>query len=261
MLRVLHLTDTHVVATEEVGDAPQTFAGAIHRTQGRTTTELLRLVLDTVAVEGFEPDLLLHTGDAVDDGEAESYTVLREELDSVGAGAMVLVAGNHDRADLLDQAFGQDTAEVQCTDLGEWQVVTVDTSAFGRDHGEVSADALVALDAVLSTAAGHVVVGLHHPPITPCPEPSCALQHADELLATIDRHPNVQAVVSGHLHVTEDHERNGVAYLLSPSSCHQLHHDHPLRDHNKEPTPVGTRLLELHPDGRVDSRILWVDPI
>jgi 3',5'-cyclic AMP phosphodiesterase CpdA len=261
MLRVLHLTDTHVVGTEEVSDTPKTFAGAVAQIQGRTTTESLRLVLDTVAVDGFEPDLVLHTGDAADDGEPGSYVVLRKEIDSIGAGKVVVVAGNHDRAADFGRAFGRKVTGVQTTDLGEWQVVTVDTSAFGRDHGEIDATAQTALDAALSAATGHVLIGLHHPPLNPCPEPSCELRQGDELLAIIDRHPKVRAVVSGHLHVTEDRERNGVAYLLSPSTCHQLHHDHPLREHNREPTPVGTRLLELHDDGRIDSQIRWLDPI
>ncbi len=258
MLRVLHLTDTHVVATEEVSDAPQSFAGAVARIQGRSTTESLRLVLDAVAVEGFEPDVLLHTGDAADDGDPASYVILRDELETIGAGTVVVVAGNHDRADVMGAAFGTEPASVSSTDLDGWQVVTVDTSAYGRDHGEIDADALAALDAALDAATGHVLVGLHHPPVNPCPEPSCELRQADDVLAIVDRHPNVRAVVSGHLHVTEDNDRGGVAYLLSPSTCLQLEHEHPLRVTNRQPTPVGARLLELHDDGRVDSRIVWI---
>ncbi len=258
MIRVLHLTDTHVVAAEELTDPPQSFAGAVARIQGRSTTESLRLVLDAVAIEGFEPDLLLHTGDAADDGEPASYVVLREELDTIGAAHTVVVAGNHDRADELGAAFDQSAATVRTADLDEWQVVVVDTSAFGRDHGDVSDVALVALDDALGAASGHVLIGLHHPPVNVCPDPSCALRSADAVLGVLDRHPNVRAVVSGHLHVVDDLERNGVAYLLSPSTCLQLQHEHPLREHNRQPSPVGARLLELQDDGRVDSRLLWV---
>jgi Icc protein len=256
MLRVLHLTDTHVVATE-AEQPPASFADAVASIQGRTTTELLRSVVDAVLADGFDPDLVLHTGDATDDGEPASCAVLRRELDALGA-PVVAVPGNHDRADLLAQAFDREAVDVRSVDLGAWQVVAVDCAEFGRGNGELGPDALAALDAALDAASGHVLIGLHHPPISVCSDPYCQLLPADEVLALIDRHPNVRAVVSGHLHVTDAIERGGVAYLLSPSTCLQLRHEHPLQEHNRTPTPLGARLLELHDDGRVESRLLWV---
>ena len=252
MLRVLHLTDTHVVATED----PATFSGAVAGIQGRTTTELLRTVLDAVAAEGFAPDLVLHTGDASDDGDAASYAVLRRELDAMAA-PVAVVPGNHDHADLLAQAFGHEPVDVRAIDLGPWQVVAVDCAEFDRGNGELDADALAALAAALDAASGYVIIGLHHPPISACTDPYCQLLPADEVLALIDRHPKVRAVVSGHLHLAEDIDRHGVAFLLSPSTCMQLRHEHPLQLNNRAPTPVGARLLELHDDGRVVSRLLW----
>ncbi len=257
MIRVLHLTDTHVVAAEDLARPPSTFAGAVAAVQGRSTSDLLRLVLDAVTTDGFDPDVVLHTGDAADDGEPASYVRLRELLGAIDA-PVLAVAGNHDRADQLAVALGQEPDAVRSTDLDGWRLVLLDTSIYDRDHGEVLPDALEAFEQAIATAPGAVLVGLHHPPISACDEPSCQLRQADAVLAILDRDPNVRAVVSGHLHVTDDIHRNGVDYLLSPSSCLQLHHHHPLREHNTTPTPVGARLLELHDDGRVSSRLLWV---
>lgn len=256
MLRVLHLTDTHVVAVEDAGDPPATFAGAVARVQGRSTTTSLRAVLDAVAAEGFVPDLVLHTGDAADDGDDASYAVLRTLLDEIGA-PVLAVAGNHDRAPALAAALQQPSGPVHHRDLGGWRIVGVDTAAFERDHGELDPAALAAFDAVLAGAPGPTLVGLHHPPISVCAKPGCQLRQADAVRAAIERHPSVRAVVSGHLHVTDEIERDGTTYLLSPSTALQLRHEHPLPAHNKAPTPVGARLLELHDDGQVASRICW----
>lgn len=256
MLRVLHLTDTHVVALQDDADPPATFAGAVARVQGRTTTASLRAVLDAVAQEGFVPDLVLHTGDAADDGAEASYAVLRTLLDELGA-PVLAVAGNHDRATALAAALDQPPGRVHHVDMDGWRIVGVDTAAFDRDHGELDPPSLAALDDALASAPGPTLVGLHHPPIAVCAKPGCQLRQADEVRATIDRHPRVRAVVSGHLHVTDEIERHGTTYLLSPSTAVQLRHEHPLPAHNREPTPVGARLLELHDDGRVASRICW----
>jgi hypothetical protein len=42
------------------------------------------------------------------------------------------------------------------------------------------------------------------------------------LLAVIDRHPTVRAVLWGHIHQVFDATRNGVRYLGSPSTCIQF---------------------------------------
>lgn len=266
MLTVLHLTDTHVVGVEDVTEPPDSFAGAVAAIQGRTTTELLRAVLAEVAAAGIVPDLVLHTGDATDDGEAASYAVLHEVL--AGFGVPVLaVAGNHDHAAPLaaavDDEPGEDVSDpapaVHWVDQAGWRIVGVDTSAFARAHGDLDAAGLDRLEEALAGAPGPVLVGMHHPPLNICPDPSCALRGADGVLAVLDRHPAVRAVVSGHLHATDDLERHGTAYLLSPSTCLQLRHQHPLRLHNQAPTPVGARVLELHDDGRVTSRVVWAD--
>ena len=71
----------------------------------------------------------------------------------------------------------------------------------------------------------------------------------------------VRAVASGHTHVADDQEHDGIAFLLSPSTCLQLRHDHPLPEHNQERTAIGARVIDLHDDGTVSSQLIWAaDP-
>jgi Icc protein len=256
VLCVLHLTDTHIVATEDDPATPKSFAGAVAQVQGRTTTETLRAVLAAVADAGIVPDLVLHTGDVADDGAAESYAAIRDVLAEVGAPAIV-VPGNHDDHMALAAALDQDPAAVRWVDLGGWRILAIDSAIPDEDHGSLSETTLAAVDAALEAAPGPVLIGVHHPPHSVCPDPSCRLEEAPELVEILSRHPGVRAVVSGHLHVTEEHEHDGILYLLSPSTALQLRHEHPLPEHNDAPTPVGARVVELHDDGTVTSDVIW----
>lgn len=257
MLRVLHLTDTHLVAAEDDPEAPpRSFAGAVRRLQGRTTRQTLEAVLAAVAAAGVVPDVVLHTGDVVDDGSVEGCIVVHEMLAALGA-TVLAVPGNHDEAGMLAKVFGHDPVPVRSLDLGGWRIVAVDTAVAGQGHGGLTADGLAALDACLASASGPVLIGLHHPPRSVCSDPYCQLDQAPELLAIVRRHPGVRAIVPGHLHVTADHEHDGVAFLLSPSTALQLRHDHPLPENNVAPTPVGARVVDLHDDGTLTTEVIW----
>ncbi len=256
MPRVLHLTDTHVVAHDTGTDRPDSFAGAVAQVQGRTTGQLLAAVLKAVAAAGVEPDVVLHTGDVTDDGQADSYRTVRDQLAPLGVPVLIM-PGNHDEPTALAATFGHEPAELRWTDVGAWRIVTLNTSVQDQDHGNLSPSALAELDTLLGVADRPVLLGLHHPPHSVCPEAACQLEQAPELLEVIRRHPVVRAVASGHTHVADDQEHDGIAFLSSPSTCLQLRHDHPLPENNQEPTAIGARVIDLHDDGTVSSHVIW----
>jgi Icc protein len=72
----------------------------------------------------------------------------------------------------------------------------------------------------------------------------------------LDVSPRVRGVVWGHVHQLHDSQRNGVRLLGTPSSCFQFAPflDQPALD---ERGP-GWRWIELHPDGRIATRVQWV---
>jgi Icc protein len=251
--RLLHISDTHIVAREDDDPVPHNLAAAVHRMSGRTTTEALDIVLDYVADEGFTPDVLVHTGDVVDTPDPAAYAVAARLLEQVDAPALV-TAGNHDDSALLADAFGG----AQTTEIGGWTVMLLDSRVEGTESGAIGAAALAWLDDALAATGAHVLIGLHHPPLSGCGDPRCQLQDGYQLLTVLDRYPNVRGVLSGHLHWADEIERGGVRYLLGPSTCIQLKHRHPLPTNNPDPTFFGARLLELHGDGRITSELVWV---
>jgi Icc protein len=83
------------------------------------------------------------------------------------------------------------------------------------------------------------------------------LENAPEFLATIDRHPNVRAVVWGHVHQSYDALRKGVRLLATPSTCAQF-----LAladDFAVDPRPPAYRTLELRADGSLLTEVVWLD--
>jgi len=244
------VSDTHLVAN---GDEQGTsLAASYHQMAGRSTADALGAVLAVVAGAGFDPVLVAHTGDVVDRADRDSYELAGRMLAALGA-PTVAVAGNHDEPGLLTAALGAD----QVFERDGWSVVLVETRVPGHHGGAVGAAGLRWLEQRLSSTDTHVVIGLHHPPISSCADPDCMLADRHEFFAVLDRHPNVRAVLSGHLHATGEAARRGVPYLLAPSTCLQLRHIHPLAEHNRAPTPVGARVIELGHDGRIRSEVLW----
>jgi 3',5'-cyclic AMP phosphodiesterase CpdA len=252
VVSLLQITDSHVVATEAADGAPPSLAEAVQTISGRTTTKALEKVLERITTVGFNPNLLVHTGDVVDTANAASYAVAARILERMGV-PMLAVSGNHDEPHQLAAAFGE-TKTYECE---QWLIVLVDSRIQGAECGMLGHDTLAWLDERLTSTDAHVLIGLHHPPLSVCGNPDCGLLDSHEMLDVLDRHPNVRGVISGHLHLADEIERREVRYLLSPSTCMQLRHRHPLPDNNRTPTRIGARVLELQADGHILSEIIW----
>jgi Icc protein len=250
-VRLLHVTDTHITAGEPGGVATP-LADAVHALSGRTTSEALERVLTAVSDVGFTPDLMLHTGDVVDSPDPKSYEDAARLLRLVAAPAIV-APGNHDDPGMLTAIFGPS----RMTEVGGWLIIALDSCQSGVGHGSITDDTLTWLEESLSSTGAYVLIGLHHPPLSTCGHRYCRLENSFDLLSVLDRHSAVRGVLSGHLHLADEVERGQVRYLLTPSTCIQLRHHHPLPENNQAARAVGARLLHLHTDGRLESEIVW----
>ncbi|NDD74258.1 MAG: phosphodiesterase, partial [Gammaproteobacteria bacterium] len=123
------------------------------------------------------------------------------------------------------------------------------------------------LDAVLADAQSdtpgttpqHALVVLHHHPV---PMQSAwldtiGLDNAAEFFAVLERRrARVRGVLWGHVHQEFDAERKGIRLLGTPSTCVQFA---PQCDEFALDTrPPAFRTLTLHENGRIDSRVHWV---
>jgi len=242
-LQIVQITDTHL------------YAQADGRLLGLDTSHSLREVIGLLRGR-HDPELVVATGDLAHDGTVAAYARLREHLGAFEKPVYCL-PGNHDESRVLDSELGQPPFH-RCRSLltGGWQMVFLDSSVPGSDNGHLSARELAGLDQVLAAAPDRpALVWLHHQPL---PVGSLwldtmAVDNGDEFFAVIDRHPQVRAVVWGHVHQVFEQRRDDVRLLSAPSTCIQF--TPRSEDFSIDLVPPGYRWFELHPDGRFETGV------
>ncbi len=243
-LRVIQVTDTHLYA--------QTDRCLV----GLNTFDTFTAVLDRIAQQASDVDLVLATGDLVHDATPQGYLRLRRHLGALQRPVYCL-PGNHDSPAVMAQVMDEGLVTMAASAVhGDWVFVLLDSTFPGEAGGHLSAAQLSLLDQRLSAHADkHALVCLHHQPI---PIGSAwmdrmALDNAPELFAVIDRHPQVRGLIWGHIHQAYRAQRNGVRLLGAPATCIQFTPG--LDDLEVDQSLPGYRWLILHPDGRIDTGV------
>jgi Icc protein len=177
------------------------------------------------------PDAVAVTGDLTDRGLPEEYALLRELLAPIRA-PVYLIPGNHDRRDALRAAFPdhaylrQSEEFVQyAIDVHPLRIVALDTLVEGESGGDLCATRVAWLDEALAEApAAPTAVLMHHPPFTTFVGHMDAygLRDPAPLAAVISRHPQVQAILCGHVHRPIVTRFAGTVASTAPSVAHQV---------------------------------------
>jgi len=244
-LRVVQITDTHLFADPEqtmLALAPQ---------------KSLEAVLALVRAEQPSIDVLLATGDFSQDNSYASYRRLYEQLASFSV-PMYWLEGNHDKpAPLLQALAEQAHILAPCVQhQGAWSFILLNSTIPGETMGELYARDLEFLQQALAACKGqHVMVCLHHQPVPV----GCRwldkhqIGAADAFFEVIDAHPNVRAIVWGHVHQAFASQRNGVGLYGTPSTCIQFkpHCD----EFTVDDAAPGYRWFDLYADGRVRTAV------
>lgn len=246
-VQLLQLTDTHLFADE---------AREIYDTN---TAASLRAALRSALAGGRRPDAVLVTGDIADDESRGAYLNFRSTLAKVGVPVHCL-PGNHDSPALMAELLGRDGfAYCGRADLGGWRVVLLDSHVDRDPSGFVRDEELRRLDADLRAAGGRpALVCIHHPPVALGSAwiDGVGLRNAAETLAVLDRHANVRAVVSGHVHQEAMRVRGALRVLTTPSTCAQFTPG--TEDCVMDDRPPGYRWLSLGADGTLSTEVGWV---
>ncbi|WP_234418441.1 3',5'-cyclic-AMP phosphodiesterase [Dongshaea marina] len=249
VIRLLQITDTHL------------FAEASARLLGVTTFDSYSAVIDAIEAHPEPYEAVLATGDISQDQSDESYQKFIQQVKRLQKPTYWL-PGNHDGSESMHKVlpdgglrpFGQ-------LIWPAWQLIMLDTQVPGVPHGMLSEQQLQQLETALASyPQKHALILLHHQPLPV----GCAwldqhsLKNAEQLFALLDRYPQVQGVVFGHVHQSFETERNGVKYLAAPSTCLQFT---PLSDEFAlDRQAPGWRYLQLHPDGRISTQV-WHLPM
>lgn len=189
-LRILHLSDTHVLADH-----------GLHG--GRDTTALLEEAVSRIE----RPvDLVVHSGDVSDDGSEESYRVVQGIISRLDAPAVYAV-GNHDEQGAFGRVLAPDDVRPDgqvyaAHRFGGWRVIVLDSHRAGLIGGEIDDEQYAWLTAVVEEPApsGSVVV-MHHPPADGLSivQRDIGFARRDRLAEVLDG-SDVRAILAGHVH-------------------------------------------------------------
>lgn len=218
-LLIAHLTDPHVVPP------PALCYGLVD-----TRAFLARAIARLNAMRP-RPDLVVITGDLVDEPTAEAYACVRDLLAGLDL-PVVLLPGNHDDRALLAAAFpehdylpGGGRKAHFTRDADGVRLLGFDAVVPHREHAHVTPDDLAWLETALADAADvPVMLLMHHPPMDTGLAFMDAMQPplpaAFETL--VARHPQVKLIACGHIHRAMDGMFGGARVAVAPSTAHQF---------------------------------------
>lgn len=171
------------------------------------------------------------------------------------------VPGNHDVRDFMKPVCARPPFSYCAYEqVRDWLLVGIDSCIEGEAGGEVSPGEFDRLaDIVVGSAARHVMVFLHHPPVPMGSAwlDSVAMQNGDEFLERLRALGRVRAVAFGHVHQAYDDEYEGMRILATPSTCRQFR---PGSDKfATDDRPPSYRRISLRADGSVDTELQWVE--
>ncbi|MFB1488380.1 MULTISPECIES: 3',5'-cyclic-AMP phosphodiesterase [unclassified Thiocapsa] len=244
---LLQLTDPHL------------FADPDGQLLGVTTRRSFGAVLELALAHSPPADALVLTGDLVHDESREGYRALRRLLDCIGL-PYYCIPGNHDSRPLMEELLGPAAlGPVAVRNLGDWNLVFLDSTQPGREGGRIGRARLAALRDTLAAHPSPTILFLHqHPiPVQSAWMDRLSVDNGDELIALCDRHPQVKALVCGHIHQEFEQRIDGFRVMGTPSTCVQFE---PRRsDFAIDTRAPGYRELTLLADGALETRVIRLD--
>ena len=172
-------------------------------------------------------DLVLLTGDIVDEGQPSEYRMACELLADIKVPVRI-IPGNHDersalRAAFCDHDYLPPNGPLNYVDdaSGPVRIVALDVTLPGLHHGYVDDETLNWLDGVLARDPSRpTLIMMHQPPV------ACGVPYLDayccrgghRLAAVIARYPAVERIVCGHVHRQMQLRFAGTLLCTAPST-------------------------------------------
>ena len=212
---VVQISDTHLSDTRPEAEAR------------------LAATIDHVLALPTQPDVVIVTGDITDHGTPSEYARAKAQLDRF-AMPVYLLAGNHDDRSALRAAFGSQGDHAMApylqytADVGPLRLVMLDSTVPGQDGGTICPERMAWLDARLDAAKDKpTFVCVHHPPFATGMRvlDAIGLENAGAFGAVIARHPQVERVLSGHVHFTAQRRYHGTVAMTCVATSSQIAHD------------------------------------
>ncbi len=199
--------------------------------QGRVNTAayLEQAVAKLCAINP-NPDVVLITGDLVDNGDAVEYQLLRSIIAPL-AMPVYVIPGNHDDREVLRREFAdhvylpkQGFLHYAIEDFPV-RLIALDTVIPRQTGGELCPERLAWLEASLNQSQEKpTLIFMHHPPFATgiAHMDSVGLANPSAFARIIERNLQVERIICGHVHRAIQSKFAGTLALTCPSAAHQI---------------------------------------
>ena len=228
--------------------------------RGIATQASLQRVLGHYADSGWRAERAVITGDLIQDDSAAAYDRFRKLLLPLNM-RMHCVPGNHDVRELMRKVCcAPPFSYCAYEEIGDWLIIGLDSCVTDSAGGHVEIGELERLsDVVAQCGAEHVMVYLHHPPVTMGSTwlDSVGMKNGEEFLQSLESLQKVRLAVFGHVHQNYDAMHHGIRVMATPSTCRQF-----LPESDEfavDDRPPAYRRISLLPDGNCETEIIWID--
>lgn len=246
---ILHITDTHLFADED---------GAL---LGIKSNASFLSVINEIKRGNRKYDLIVATGDFVQDGSKKSYARFAEQIKQFNT-PCVWLAGNHDNFSYMQEVFSNyQLAENKVVSLGDnWLIVLLNSQVVGQACGLLPQSELQFLEkTLLAHTDKNVMVFLHHHPISS----GChwldehILKNSNELEEIVKKFPSIKGLGWGHIHQQQDHVWHNCHAFSTPSTCFQFKPNSYEFQLSNDEAP-GWREIKLNEDGTIESNVFRI---
>jgi len=209
MTRFVHLTDLHISHPDLADPHLQS-----------DTPATLRRVVEVINAMDSQPDFVVASGDLTNQGDEQSYELVRDVLNELHA-PLVMALGNHDKRAGFNTVFAPglgDAPYFHDAQRGGLHVITLDSSVPGKVAGALDEAQFDFLQAALQRhRALPKLLVIHHPPrIDPDALSWESLdQSSTDRLADLLQSQHVAGILSGHVHVNRVSQWHGAPLVIS----------------------------------------------
>ena len=246
VFRIVQITDPHL------------FKDTNGELLGINTQASFSQVLSEIQQQQYDYDLVLATGDLVQDNSDEGYLRFRQEVKALNNKMVFWIPGNHDFQPKMFEILKEETVSAKKHILlgDKWQILLLDSQVQGVPHGQLEAEELDWLKLKLQEyPERYSLVVLHHHLLSTGSAwlDQHNLRNANELVEVLAPFKHVKALLYGHIHQQVDSEWLGYQVMATPSTCIQFKADS--NTFALDVVQPGWREIDLHADGHIETRV------
>ena len=246
VFRIVQITDPHL------------FKDTNGELLGINTQASFSQVLSEIQQQQYDYDLVLATGDLVQDNSDEGYLRFRQDVKALNNKMVFWIPGNHDFQPKMFEILKEDSVSAKKHILlgDKWQILLLDSQVQGVPHGQLEAEELDWLKLKLQEyPERYSLVVLHHHLLSTGSAwlDQHNLRNANELAEVLAPFKNVKALLYGHIHQQVDSEWLGYQVMATPSTCIQFKADS--NTFALDVVQPGWREIDLYADGHIETRV------